>query len=256
MTGGETHVAGGRFTIRDLLRSPYAEMVWITILAVGVGNALSYGIGVGYGAAGGGPVSPLVSIGVSVLSLQVVGMLGTALAYLCLRDRWSLLAIGWPSIRTVALILGGFVAAFVVNIVRTAIMVWLGLEASSPIVDAGTGGDAAMVILVMTVLSFIVIAPIEELFFRGVIQGRLRETYGPSVAIITASLLFAGMHLPGLNGLLSGRLATVVGLFTISLVFGWLYERTENLVVPIVVHGLYNASLFAILFLLVSTGAL
>lgn len=256
MTSGETSEASDRFTVGSLLRSPYAEMVWLTILAVGIGNAFSYGIGVGYGAAGGAPVSPLVSTGISVLSLQVVGMLGTALVYLWLRDRWNLITVRWPSVRTVMLIAGGFVAAFIINIVRTVIMVGLGFEASSPIVEVGTGGDAATALLLLTVASFLVIAPIEELLFRGVIQGSLREAYGPSVAIITASLLFAAMHLPGLGGLLSGRLATVAGIFVVSLVFGWLYERTGNLVVPTVVHGLYNASLFAILYILLSSGAL
>ena len=241
-------------SIVDLLSSPYAEMVGLAMLAVALGNAFSMGFGAGF-AAVGAALDTLTAIGVSVLSLQVIGMLGTALGYLWLRNRWDLIRVRWPSVRMLVLIGAGVLAAFVLNIVRTVMMVTLELEASSPIVDAGTGTDAATVLLVMTAVSFLIIAPIEEILFRGVIQGRLSEAYGSTVAIGTASALFALMHLPGLSGVLSGRLLTVGGLFTVSLVFGWLYERTENLVVPWAVHGLYNASLFGVLYVVVRSGA-
>lgn len=236
--------------------SAVAETVALWLFAVVLGNVVAAGFIAGFDAAGGS-LGTLGSVGVSVASLQVVGMLGSALAYVRLRGRWDLVQFRRPTFGAVWLVVAGLFAAILLNLVRTAVMVALDLTAATPVVDAGTdASDPATALLVLTVLSFLVIAPIEELLFRGVIQGRLREEYGPAKAIGGASAMFALMHLPGLTGSLPGRLLTVAGLFAISLVFGWLYERTETLVIPWVVHGLYNASLFGLLYVLVSSGAL
>lgn len=235
--------------------SALSEAVALTLFAVALGNAVALGFGAGY-AETGGDLSALGGVAVSIGSLQVVGMLGTALAYLRFRGRWDLLRVRRPSARTLGLVVAGFLAAFVVNLVRSAATVALELEAATPVTAVGTGADdPAFVLLVLVAVSFLVVAPVEELLFRGVIQGRLREERGPWLAVVIASALFALMHLPGLTGSISGRLVVLLGLFAVSVVFGWLYERTGNLLVPWAVHGLYNASLFGLLYLLVVAGA-
>jgi len=64
-------------------------------------------------------------------------------------------------------------------------------------------------------------------------------------AIVVASFLFALIHLPGVtwHGL--------PGLFVLSLILGWTYERTGNLYVPIVLHMAYNAANLALALLIV-----
>jgi membrane protease YdiL (CAAX protease family) len=52
------------------------------------------------------------------------------------------------------------------------------------------------------------------------------------------------MHIVALVGSLSAALVTISILTVPSLVFGALYEYSENFVVPALVHGLYNATLF------------
>jgi len=47
---------------------------------------------------------------------------------------------------------------------------------------------------------------------------------------------------------------TLLGLVPISLLLGGLYEYTRNLVVPILVHGTYDAIIFLALYA-VATGA-
>lgn len=236
--------------------SAVSETVALWLFAVVLGNVVAAGFLAGFDAAGG-RLGALGSVGVSVVSLQVVGMLGSVAVYFRIRDRWDLVRVRRPSLRTLGLVAVGFVAATALNLARTAVMVAFDLTAATPVVDAGTdAADPAAALLALTLLSFLVIAPIEELLFRGLIQGRLRESYGPVRAVLGASAMFALMHLPGLTGSLPGRLLTVAGLFAVSLVFGYLYERTGNLVVPWAVHGLYNASLFGVLYLLVSAGAL
>ena len=72
----------------------------------------------------------------------------------------------------------------------------------------------------------------EEALFRGVVQGGLTGLTGWLPALLIASVLFGVVHwLTGLYALLAG----VVGLY-----LGGLYLLTGNLLVPIVVHALYD----------------
>lgn len=72
----------------------------------------------------------------------------------------------------------------------------------------------------------------EEALFRGVVQGGLTGLTGWLPALLIASVLFGVVHwLSGLYALLAG----VVGLY-----LGGLYLLTGNLLVPIVVHVLYD----------------
>lgn len=72
------------------------------------------------------------------------------------------------------------------------------------------------------------------------IQGRLRETMGPTGAVTFAAIIFALMHvfIGGLEGQpVEGIVGWGVETLAGGLVFGAAYERTENLVVPSVIHA-------------------
>ncbi|WP_416838995.1 CPBP family intramembrane glutamic endopeptidase [Haloferax sp. DFSO52] len=132
------------------------------------------------------------------------------------------------------------------------------LVAASTVVDLSpvesVVGDAAVVdptiLVALALLSIFVIAPAEELLFRGAVQGRLRKTFGPLGAIVLASAIFASLHVFNFVGGGIVILVPVTALFLVGAVFGYIYERTENLAVPIAVHGLYNATLFLSSFVL------
>ncbi|MDP2496558.1 MAG: type II CAAX endopeptidase family protein [Candidatus Palauibacterales bacterium] len=79
---------------------------------------------------------------------------------------------------------------------------------------------------------FGVMAPMEELLYRGVIHGRLREAFGTWPVVLIGAALFGLMHV-----FLSGGLPSFVTTGLIGLGFGLAYERTDNLVVPIGMHG-------------------
>jgi membrane protease YdiL (CAAX protease family) len=92
-------------------------------------------------------------------------------------------------------------------------------------------------------MAAIVVAPIcEELFFRGLLYGALRRRVRPGVAILAVGVVFGLFHLPAVS--------TVVPLAVLGAVLCYIYERTGRLVVPIVIHGLFN--LFQLSFLLIS----
>lgn len=80
----------------------------------------------------------------------------------------------------------------------------------------------------------------EELLFRGIVQAGLAGLSSPAIAIAVASLLFGVAHAVSFSYLV---LATLMGLY-----LGLLYHWTGNLLVPMIVHALYDW--FAIRFYL------
>lgn len=72
----------------------------------------------------------------------------------------------------------------------------------------------------------------EELLFRGVIQTGLVGLWGPGIGILLASLLFGAAHAVSASYLL---LATLMGLY-----LGLIYHWTGNLLIPIIIHALYD----------------
>ncbi|MCF2139560.1 MAG: CPBP family intramembrane metalloprotease [Candidatus Lokiarchaeota archaeon] len=77
-----------------------------------------------------------------------------------------------------------------------------------------------------------IIGPVvEEFFYRGLIFKALRKILAPQWAIILSSLLFAVSHLNIIQGILAFILAIFLAVF---------YEKSENLMIPIIMHILNN----------------
>jgi membrane protease YdiL (CAAX protease family) len=72
----------------------------------------------------------------------------------------------------------------------------------------------------------------EELLFRGVVQAGLIELSSPAIGLVVASILFGAAHAVSMA---YWALATLMGLY-----LGLLYHWTGNLLVPILVHALYD----------------
>ncbi len=71
----------------------------------------------------------------------------------------------------------------------------------------------------------------EEMLFRGYIQSRLRERWGPGLAILCTSLLFGIMHLDPLQG----SFAFGMGIF-----LGYLTERAGTILPAMICHAANN----------------
>jgi membrane protease YdiL (CAAX protease family) len=198
--------------------------------------------------------------GPTQLVLSLVALQGIAFpvsGYLYLRWRGrslDFIPVSLPNLREVAFVLVGWITA-------------LGLVFAASLIVAALGGEAAQnqagqtalenpeFIPYLIPLVFLLNGPGEELLFRGVIQGTLRERFSGPAAIVLASLMFAPLHIIALTGSLEAALTTIAILFVPSLVFGAVYELTDNFVVPSVVHGLYNATLFGLVYLAATTDA-
>lgn len=83
------------------------------------------------------------------------------------------------------------------------------------------------------IISITIMAPlVEELLFRGAIQGHLvRIGVKPLHAILASSAIFGLIHMNPIQ---------ILFAFAIGLVFGWLYYRTGSLVPGIVGHFINN----------------
>lgn len=193
-------------------------------------------------------LSTLGGVLLSTVLLQGVAFPIVAVAYLRWRGLpYSFLRARLPSLRDLGYAVVGLIGAFALVILASNVISLLGLSpAGRADQDIITRPNIA---IVMIPLAILVIGPGEELLFRGVIQTTLTEEFPTPVAIVLASLAFAPAHIPALTGSAAAIALSVSVLFLPSLVFGAVYEFSDNLVVPSLSHGLYNAILFAFVLL-------
>ncbi|UTW04931.1 CPBP family intramembrane metalloprotease [Amphritea atlantica] len=79
----------------------------------------------------------------------------------------------------------------------------------------------------------------EEVLFRGVIQMSLAVHFGPLAGVLIAALLFGLVHSLSLAYVIS---ATLIGIY-----LGCLLLICDNLLVPIITHGLYDFIVLVVL---------
>lgn len=218
------------------------------ILLVAVGLASAVGLFLVVWLATGDLPSEFSVLVVSTAVGQYVGFLGLGLAYLRYRgfDRARItdyLGVRWPTLREVGLIVVGYVAIIVV------VIVWAGLidtlVATEPADNEGAETIAAAenpwVLPAAIALMFLVVGPCEEVLYRGVVQNRLRERLSAVPSIFIASAVFAAVHVVAFAAEPMAVLVAIGILLGPSVVFGAIYEYTQNIVVPSLLHGLHNS---------------
>ncbi|MFC7045509.1 CPBP family intramembrane glutamic endopeptidase [Halobacteriaceae archaeon GCM10025711] len=192
-----------------------------------------------------GLTQPTVLIVLAVVFTQGVAFGGVALVFLRRSGLGaSFVPVRVPTLRDLLWVVGGYVLAFAAVAVGASLVLGTGADPASNQVSQ-LGMENPEVLLVLIPLSFLLVGPGEELLFRGVVQGLLRRVFGPVVGVTLASAIFAAIHWFALTGGAGARLATIGILFFPSMVFGGVYERTGNIAVPALIHGAYNATLFA-----------
>ncbi len=201
-------------------------------------------------------LSALTLLVISLITGQGIAFGGTALLYLRLRGLGrKYIGMRIPSFRDVIAAVSGYLLAFVGLFVGTALVALTQVQpAPNQVGQIATQNPEVLLLLIPA--SFVLIGPGEELLFRGVVQGRIREAFGPVPGVLLASAIFAAIHFTALTGGVGGRLATIGVLFFPSLVFGATYEFTDNLVVPAFIHGAYNATLFTLLYVFLQAGGM
>lgn len=196
-------------------------------------------------AATGVELEPSLVVALSILLTQGVSFGGVALLYLALRRGGLHVPLRWPTANDLNWMIGGSALALAALIAGWLVVSLVGLDVGEHQIQ-NIGVDDPEIFLLLIPLSLLLIGPCEELLFRGVVQGRLRQAFSAGAAIGLAAVTFASLHLLALTGPLDARIATVAVLVLPSLVFGLAYERTRNIAVPAIIHGVYNATLLAV----------
>lgn len=102
---------------------------------------------------------------------------------------------------------------------------------------------------ILVLLRCVLIQPVvEELVFRGLLQGWLREKlqwrrFGISAANVVASLAFVAGHF------FYQPTAWALAVFIPSLVFGYFRDRHDSVLPSMILHAWYNAGFFLLPFL-------
>jgi len=96
---------------------------------------------------------------------------------------------------------------------------------------------------IAVIVMAVAVAPVaEELIFRGYLYPVAKRYVGPFVSVMVTSLLFAVLH---------GHAASVPALFALAVCLALAYEKTGTLLVPMIMHAVFNAvSIAGIMFLL------
>ncbi|WP_372369003.1 lysostaphin resistance A-like protein [Candidatus Uabimicrobium sp. HlEnr_7] len=86
-------------------------------------------------------------------------------------------------------------------------------------------------LLISAGLAIIFIPIFEEFFFRAFLYSWLRSVVGVPTAIIISALCFSAVH---------GSLAGFIPIATLGALFALLYEKTQIIWIPILIHSLHN----------------
>jgi len=190
------------------------------------------------------PIAALPPLPYAALTAtQFVGFFLVIGFYVAVNGGREYFSIGVPSLRDLGMVVVGFVGLFAVSTVFTVLLGALDIDtATNQVITQGQQDPVRFLYLVP--VTFLFVAPAEELLFRGLVQGLFRRAYGVVPAILLASVLFGAPHylaLLGSDGSVGPKLVIITVL---GVVLGTLYELTDNLAVPILVHGLWNSFSF------------
>ncbi|MBI2079223.1 CPBP family intramembrane metalloprotease, partial [Candidatus Micrarchaeota archaeon] len=124
---------------------------------------------------------------------------------------------------------GGFILLVLIAIILNLLLMSFGFSDSNKVYEKVKD-------LPLYVLPFaFIVAPLsEELFFRGY----LVKKYG----ILISALIFSLVHIS------YGSIVEILFAFAFGVIAGYLYKKRESLLVPIVMHFLFNL-IFVIVFL-------
>jgi membrane protease YdiL (CAAX protease family) len=107
-----------------------------------------------------------------------------------------------------------------------------------------SAGEAALRALVVIPAGTVVV---EELIFRGALQGLLERVTTPGRALGVGAVLFGAWHLPPIwsNGALE-LVGTFVATTAAGVGFSWLRRRSGSVLAPMLAHLGTNSSTFAL----------
>jgi membrane protease YdiL (CAAX protease family) len=152
-----------------------------------------------------------------------------------LNNRWLLIAV---TISLLAIPITGLITLLVLQV--------FDLPFENPQLDFFLPQGISLPAIVWVIIFGGITVPFaEELFFRGVLYRWLRKHWSMWPSIILSALIFGAIHLDIAVGLTA---------FILGMVLAWIYERSQNLWAPFLIHALNNSLRLLLLYILVALG--
>jgi membrane protease YdiL (CAAX protease family) len=94
-------------------------------------------------------------------------------------------------------------------------------------------------LLAVQAITTVLIAPVgEEILFRGILYTAIKQRGRPQMALWVTAALFALIHFSPVN---------LLSLLFLAIVLAALYEKTKNLLAPILLHSAFNGIMFMLI---------
>jgi len=159
------------------------------------------------------------------------------------------LDVGVPGRRELVVAGAGIAAIFALHLALNLVVTAFSLPQSSHgLVE--TARDNPEILPPLAVVSLLFVGPGEELLARNGVQKFLYGAYSRRSSVVVASFAFTASHVLAYAGAAApgAVLVTLARVFVVSLVLGVAYERTDDLFAPVVVHGVYDAVQFGVVY--------
>lgn len=174
------------------------------------------------------------------IPIQFLIMFGMGYFYV---DDLTVINYDIPSLNDMRLALIGVVALTVLNTVSEFILSSAGLSVGKNQLVSAVESNPELIFVVIPAM-FLFVAPVEEFVFRGVIQGFVRKYYNVNRGVLIGALYFGFVHVVSIASFGIGTLLYLIIATMLGVILGYLYEETDNLIVPIIAHAVYNSILF------------
>jgi len=95
-------------------------------------------------------------------------------------------------------------------------------------------------IVLIFIVMFVFVGPVEELIFRSILLTRLEKTIGIKNGLFLSAILFGIMHSS------FGRFSEILIAVFFGLIIGYIFQKTRNFPVILIINGTANMFLFGI----------
>lgn len=169
---------------------------------------------------------------IGFMFIQALSLVGATVFYLLASGWWveiknDLKLLSKSEIKKVIYLIGSV-------LIGLSIVFYFNLNNST----AQSGFNLVGTFFLSTVGIIMVTSITEEIIFRGIFQKKLRKiTDKTYIRVIYPNIIFAIFHIPSLGGF---KIEQIISLFILGCVFGYVYEEEKNLLLPMLLHALYN----------------
>ena len=189
----------------------------------------------GPGFSGEGDLPDLQLLVIVVLTVQTIGLIGAIYLFAVWRRR-----LAWAEIGLRPLPHGWLIRAAVVAVIAFVLASLVNLGVQSLMAEPPRNPQLDLIAPVGAIVPFA-----EELFFRGLVYGWLRQRLSVWWAAAISGLGFAVLH---------GVWWLIPALLLLGVVLALVYERSGSIWAAAITHGLFNSFTTLLFYLALATG--